>query len=111
MKQGEIWRVSLDPTVGAEMKKSRPCLILNGNTIGKLPLKLIAPLTDYKEIYLGAAWMVTIDPSPLNGLTKRSTIDLFQVRSVSQKRLIEKIGVVDDTVLKACRDAIEVVIK
>lgn len=46
MKQSEIWLVSLDPTVGSEIRKTRPAIIVNDNTLGKLPLKIIVPLTD-----------------------------------------------------------------
>ncbi len=51
MKQGTIWRVNLDSSVGAEMKKNRPCVIVNSNRIAKLPLKIVAPLTDFKKHY------------------------------------------------------------
>ncbi len=51
MKQSEIWSINLDPTVGAEMKKSRPALIINVDSLGKLPLKIIAPITDWKDHY------------------------------------------------------------
>ncbi len=49
MKQGEIWLISLDPTIGAEIKKTRPAIVVNDNTLGKLPLKVVFPLTDWKE--------------------------------------------------------------
>ena len=87
MNQGEIWQVNLDPTIGSEMKKIRPCLILNSNLIGKLPLKIVAPITDFKSHYESVPWMVTIEPNSENNLIKKSTIDIFQVRSLSQKRL------------------------
>jgi len=45
MKQGEVWLVSLDPTVGAEIKKTRPAVIVNDDALGRLP-KIIVPLTD-----------------------------------------------------------------
>lgn len=51
MKQGEIWLLSLEPTVGSEMQKTRPSVIVNDNTLGKLPLKIIVPLTDWKDHY------------------------------------------------------------
>lgn len=51
MKQGEIWLINLDPTIGAEIKKTRPAIIVNDNSLGKLPLKIIVPLTDWKERY------------------------------------------------------------
>ena len=92
MKQGEIWLIDLDPTVGAEMKKTRPAVIVNDDALGKLPLKIIVPLTDWKEHYSLAPWMIPIAPSIQNGLTKKSSIDCFQIRSVSEKRLLKKIG-------------------
>jgi mRNA interferase MazF len=92
MKQGAIWQVNLDPAIGAEIKKSRPCMIVNSNEIGKLPLKIVAPLTDFKNHYKKVPWMVTTKPTKENGLLKISAIDLFQVRSVSQKRLVKKLG-------------------
>ena len=49
MKQGEIWIINLDPTVGSEIKKTRPAIIINDDALGKLPLRIIVPLTDWKE--------------------------------------------------------------
>jgi len=109
LKQGEIWIINLDPTIGSEMKKSRPCIILNNDIVGKLALKVIAPLTDFKPHYREVPWMVTIEPTVQNGLSKKSAIDLFQVRSLSQTRLVSKIGKVDAEILAACKTALSVV--
>ena len=95
MKQSEIWLINLDPTIGAEIKKTRPAIIVNDDALGKLPLKIIVPVTDWKDNYSVAAWMIKIDPSAQNGLTKVSSADCFQVRSVSQQRFIKRIGVID----------------
>jgi mRNA interferase MazF len=92
MNQGDIWLVNLDPTLGAEMNKTRPALIINDNELGKLPLKVIVPITGWKEHYSIAPWMIKIEPNQKNGLSKKSSIDCFQIRSVSQQRLVEKIG-------------------
>lgn len=92
MKQGEIWIINLDPTIGSEMRKSRPAIIVNDNALGKLPLKVIVPLTDWKDRYNVAPWMVKIDPNKKNGLNKASAADCFQVRSVSMERITAKIG-------------------
>ena len=70
MKQGEIWLVSLDPTIGAEIKKTRPAIIVNDNNLGRLPLKIIVPVTDWKDRYAVAPWMVKLTPDPQNKLTK-----------------------------------------
>ena len=109
MKQGAIWCVNLDPTVGAEIKKNRPCVIVNSNRIGKLPLKIVAPLTDFKDHYKKVPWMVIVQPTKENGLLKTSVIDLFQVRSVSQKRLVKKLGIMDGTIMDACKEALNIV--
>jgi len=101
MKQGEVWLINLDPTIGAEIKKTRPAIIVNDNTLGKLPLKVIVPLTDWKERYEIAPWMVKVDPDKNNKLAKDSAADCFQIRSVAEERLVKRIGVVDiDTMIK-----------
>jgi mRNA interferase MazF len=51
MKQSEIWLVNLDPTKAAEIQKTRPAIIVNNNLLGKLPLKVVVPLTDWKDRY------------------------------------------------------------
>ena len=94
MKQGEIWLINLDPTVGAEIKKTRPAVVVNDDALGKLPLKIIAPITDWKDRYEVAPWMVRIEPTEENGLVKISAADCFQVRSISHKRFVKKLGVV-----------------
>ena len=109
MIQGSIWNVNLDPTIDAEIKKTRPCLILNSDKIGKLPLKVIAPLTDFKEHYRAVPWMVILEPTKENGLKKTSVIDLFQVRSVSEKRVTKRVGKVDSSILVQCKKAIDTV--
>ena len=96
MKQGEIWLINLDPTVGAEITKTRPAIIVSDNSLGKLPLKVIVPITDWKERYEIAPWMVKIEPDNVNGLTKVSSADCFQVRSVSEERFVRKIGIALD---------------
>jgi len=78
MKQGEIWRINLDPTVGSEMKKSRPCIILNNNMVGKLALKIVAPLTDFKPHYSLVPWMVKLEPNQENGLKKPLRLIYFR---------------------------------
>lgn len=92
MKQSEIWLIDLNPTKGAEIHKIRPGVIVNDNALGKLPLKIIVPITDWKDRYEIAPWMVKIEPDAENGLNKISTADCFQIRSISQERLIKKLG-------------------
>ena len=99
MKQGEVWLINLDPTVGAEIKKTRPAIIVSGDSLGKLPLKVIVPITDWKDRYDIAPWMIKIEPNSRNGLTKDSSADCFQVRSVSQDRFIKKLGNISEMII------------
>lgn len=109
LKQSEIWLVDLSPTVGAEITKTKPCVILSSNEIGILPLKVIAPITDYEGHYNSIPWMVTLSPNNVNNLSKKSVIDLFQLRSVSQSRLIRNIGEVAEEEFLKIMDAAKIV--
>lgn len=110
MRQSEIWLVNLDPTVGAEIKKTRPAIIVNDDTLGKLPLKIIVPLTDWKTHYSVAVWMVKVDPDKSNNLSKPSSADCFQIRSVAEQRLVKKIGTIGINILEDIRKAMAIVL-
>ncbi|MEQ8192261.1 MAG: type II toxin-antitoxin system PemK/MazF family toxin [Candidatus Eremiobacterota bacterium] len=92
MVRGEIWLIDLDPAKGAEMKKIRPAIIVSDDSIGILPLKVIVPITDWKDHYNIVPWMIKLDPDDKNGLHKISCADTFQIRSLSKERFIQKIG-------------------
>ena len=100
IEQGEIWLVQFYPQVGSEISKLRPAIVISHDTIGRLPLKTIVPITDWKANYRHYPWMIQIQKNKVNGLTKVSAIDCFQVKNFSNERLVEKIGTVDDTLLK-----------
>ena len=110
MKQGEIWLINLDPTIGAEIEKTRPTIIVNDNRIGKLPLKIIVPLTDWKDQYTVAPWMVRVDPDNKNNLQKSSSADCFQVRSISELRFVKKWGTIDSDKLEEIKTALAIVL-
>ena len=92
MQRGEIWLINLSPTLGAEMQKTRPAVIVNDDEVGILPLKVIVPITDWKDRYAQAPWMVRLEPTSENGLSKTSTADAFRVRSVSEQRFVSRLG-------------------
>jgi len=68
----------LSPSVGAEIKKKRPALIINDDAIGILPLRVIVPVTEWKKNFYGAVWMVKIDPNALNNLKKLPLLIVFK---------------------------------
>ncbi|MDF2431731.1 MAG: mRNA interferase MazF [Mucilaginibacter sp.] len=106
MKQSEIWLINLDPTTGSEIKKTRPAVIINDDALGKLPLKIIVPFTDWKEHYSFAEWMVEVKPDQYNHLAKTSAADCFQIRSVSQERFIKKLGNINPVQLMLIQNAL-----
>jgi mRNA interferase MazF len=74
-----------------------------------LPLKVIAPLTDFKDRYRAVPWMVIIEPDAENNLTKPSVVDLFQVRCISEERLIRKSGNLSSQFQAAMSKALKIV--
>ncbi len=99
-RRGEIWLANLDPTIGAEIKKTRPAIVISSDSIGKLPLKLIVPVTDWKDGFANNLWHIDLKPTPANGLTKKSAADVLQLRSADIRRLIRKLGVLPETDLQ-----------
>lgn len=111
MKRGEVWLVNLDPTLGAEIRKTRPAIIVSSDLVGILPLRVVVPLTDWKDRYEVAPWMVHIAPTLSNGLAKPSAADCFQVRSVAVERLVRRIGQVSDDEMEKIVESIKLVIE
>ncbi|WP_170915478.1 type II toxin-antitoxin system PemK/MazF family toxin [Microcystis aeruginosa FBCC-A68] len=91
-KRGEIWLVNFDPTIGAEIKKVRPAVVISSDSVGKLPIKLIAPIADWKTYFSANFCHVKIEPNSINGLNKASAIDTLQLRGVDLQRFIRKLG-------------------
>ncbi len=107
-RRGEVWRVDLEPTRGAEMQKTRPAVVLSSDRLGRLPLRLIVPLTGWNEGYAHLAWMARVDPtaangltklSAANGLTKLSAADAFQTRGASLERFGDRLGILSEETL------------
>ena len=109
MKHGEIWEINLSPTIGAEIKKKRPAVVINDDAIGVLPLRVIVPITSWKESFSGAVWMVKTTPDSDNRLRTVSAIDCFQIRSISTRRFIKKIGFVSSNMLDEIKAAVKAV--
>lgn len=106
MKQGEIWLIDLAPTIGAEIRKTRPAIVVNEDSLGKLPLKIIVPITDWKDRYQPAVWMIKLESNSTNGLNKTSCADCFQIRSVSEERFMKKIGEINSRQKDKIKDAL-----
>lgn len=111
INRGEIWLVNLDPTVGSEIRKTRPVVIVSSDAIGVLPIKLVAPLTEWKDYFAQNVWQVKVVPDSMNGLTKTSAVDTLQLRGVDTRRFIQKGGSVSQIVMRSIVAAIAAVIE
>jgi mRNA interferase MazF len=106
-----VWLIELDPARGHEMRKTRPAVVISSDAIGVLDLRVVVPLTEWQPAFAVYPWMVRIDPTPANGLTKPSAADGFQVKSVSIGRLRTKLGAVRAAELDAVVEAVGIVIE
>ncbi|WP_051906598.1 MULTISPECIES: type II toxin-antitoxin system PemK/MazF family toxin [unclassified Sulfurospirillum] len=98
--QSEIWMVEFYPKVGSEIAKLCPAVVVSSNEIGRLPLKTIVPITEWSAQYAHYPWMVKLEVSTQNGLSKTSAVDCFQIKNFSHERFSEKLGVVDAVTLE-----------
>ena len=88
MKRGEIYWVNLDPTIGNEVKKRRPAVILSPDEMNRsLPVVIVAPITTSKKPWPTRAGI------KLSG--KAGQIMLDQIRTVDKSRLMKRIAEVD----------------
>ena len=104
--RSEIWLVRFDPGVGAEIRKLRPALVVSRIGVGRLPLRIVVPITDWKPTFASFPWFVEIPANPDTGLVKLSAADTFQVKSVSIDRFRNRIGAVAAQQIDAVASAI-----
>lgn len=86
-RQDEVWLVSLDPTQGSEIQKTRPCLVVSPDEVNEYLLTvIIAPMTTTERSY----------PTRVNIMfqSKRGQVALDQIRAVDRHRLVRRLGTV-----------------
>ncbi len=92
VKRGEIWLIALDPTVGSEIKKSRPCLIVSPPELNQhLRTVIVAPMTSKGFV---APFRVPVTHAGTKGL-----IVLDQIRAVDKIRLVKRLGALNPRTL------------
>jgi mRNA interferase MazF len=90
----DVFLVALDPTVGSEIQKTRPCVIISPNEINlHLATAIVAPMTTKGRLYPSR---VSVNFDGKDGL-----IVLDQIRTVDKTRLVEKLGSIDSETQKA----------
>lgn len=96
-RRGEIWLVTLDPVKGAEIKKTRPALIISNDANNQYSdLATVLPITDKGEkVY---PFEVSI-PTEGTGLIKSSKIKCQQIRTLDKNRFLKRLGQASESVL------------
>jgi mRNA interferase MazF len=93
MRTGDIWLAQLDPTVGREIQKTRPCVIISPNEMNEhLRTLIVAPMTTGSR---PAAFRV-----PVSFQGKQGLIVLDQIRTLDRARLVKHLGTLDAATLE-----------
>ena len=94
MKRYELYSVNLDPTIGVEIQKTRPCLIVSPDEMNSnVQTVIVAPLTtNFRNI----PSRIKIESSASNGLSETSYVALDQIKTIDKMRCKKKIGVISD---------------
>jgi len=108
LRRGEVYLVSFDPTVGHEIKKTRPALVIQ-NDVGNRhsSLTIVAAITSRVSPVLYPVEVI-VQPSRTNGLDVLSAVRLDHIRTVDRQRLIKRLGAVGPSLMQKVDDAIRI---
>lgn len=107
-RRGEIRWVKLDPTIGAEMQKTRPCLIVQNDIMNQYGLLTI--VMPFRQGTKEAPYVVNVKATVMNGLDRDRFIDVGQIRSVDGSRILDLVGVLEAEYWEVIRAAVNVVL-
>jgi mRNA interferase MazF len=105
--RGEIYLVSFNPTIGAEIQKTRPATILQNDIANEYsPMTIVPTITSQFEDKLYPTEVLI--QSPEGGLTINSVVLLNQIRSLDKKRLVKRLGKLTDETMMLIDRAIQI---
>jgi len=107
--RGDVYLVNLDPTIGKEIGKARPAVIIQ-NDIGNnfSPVTIIAPISSVKEITKPLPIMIFLEKGE-GGLKEESYVDCGQIRTIDKnQRLISKFGLLSKLKMSEIDKALKV---
>lgn len=111
LRCGMVIDVNLDPVQGSETGKVRPCVVVTNDTYNaRVPVIQVTPLTAWNEKKARIVSNVEIEPSPSNGLIKKSVADCLQTRPVDHARRMVKVrGELTADEMRAIDNALRIV--
>ena len=98
-KQCEIYSVNFNPSIGKEIQKLRPAVIIDNDMFAKIQMRMVVPITTWQDRFAEYPWMIKINPNDENGLKNISAFNIQQTRYVTTQRFKNKIGEIDKSVL------------
>ncbi len=110
-QQGDICLIDFNPTIGDEIQKIRPAVMINGDFAIGLDMRIVLPVTKWKPEFEKIWWLVKLEPDDVNGLDSISVVNCFQMRCVSLQRIIKRIGTVSselENIVATSQNCIEV---
>ena len=108
MFRGEVWEMA---GAGKGTRSiPRVVVILSADALGSIPLRVVVPLTPWKDKYKPAPWIVRIPPVLNSGLEEPHAADALQVRSVSISRLTRRLGELPETIISEIAISIGMVV-
>lgn len=110
MKPGDVHLVNLDPTVGDEIRKTRPVVVLNGGDEKNLRLAIVVPVTGWQRRWEANPFFLTLDGEARHGLRKKSAVDCFQLRALSHRRFIKRLGRLSAAELERVKTAVALIL-
>jgi len=109
--RGEIWLVCFDPSVGDEIKKSRPAVVVSSPALAKLRFRIVVPITGWSSRSSKIPWHYLLKANVATGLDKDSVADALQIKSVSLDRFVKKIGRVSSIDMEEISASIQMLIE
>ena len=107
-RRGEIYLTALDPTVGKEIQKTRPALVIQNDVSNRLTqMTIVAPITSTVRFPLNPVH-VLLPADQSTGLDLTSVALLSQIRAIDRVRLIKRLGIVDEQTLQQVDEAIKI---
>lgn len=107
-RRGEIFWVRLDPTLGAEVQKTRSCLIVQNDIMNQYGLLTV--IIPFRPGNKQAPYVVNVKASSTNGLDQDRFLDVAQIRSVDGQRILGLVGVLEAEYWSPIKTALNIVL-
>jgi mRNA interferase MazF len=105
VRRGEVYRVNFDPTVGSEIKKTRPAVVIQNDTANRWsPITIVAAISSRRDDPRYPT-EVNVAP-PEGGLTSHSVVLLNQLRSIDKERLVRRLGALAEATMQQVDEAL-----